>query len=184
MLPKLLVVYASKYGSTREVADVIASKVREQGYVVDLRSTAEVKGIDLHEYAAVVLGAPIYMNNWLSEAHDFMETYKPTLSKRPLAIFSLGPVDDSPENMQIAKDGLTNALERYGWLNPVEITMFVGKYDPAKLGPMHKLIAILPASPLHDLPATDHRDWAVIHQWARALPEKLGLTVSDSATPT
>lgn len=68
---------------------------------------------------------------------------------------------------------LDKALEEYPWLTPVAIEMFVGKYDPAKLRFAHKLLAALPASPLHGMPASDHRNWEAIRAWASDLASKL-----------
>ncbi len=57
------VVFASKYGSTREVAEAIAE---ELGRVHDVRvrDAAEVKSFDGAD--AVVLGSAIYAGHWLS----------------------------------------------------------------------------------------------------------------------
>ena len=66
MKVKVLVAYASKYGSTQEVAEAIAATLRESDLAVDLEPMKEVK--TLNEYTAVVLGAPIYMLHWHKEA--------------------------------------------------------------------------------------------------------------------
>jgi hypothetical protein len=48
--------------------------------------------------------------------------------------------------------------------------MFVGKYDPATLRITDKILAALPATPLHGVAAHDDRDWRAIEAWADALP--------------
>jgi menaquinone-dependent protoporphyrinogen oxidase len=51
--------------------------------------------------------------------------------------------------------------------------MFGGKYDPSKLSFPHRLLTALPASPLHEMMASDLRDWAAIRAWASDLAQKL-----------
>ena len=67
---KVLVAYASKYGSTPEVAEAIAAPLRENNLEVDLKPMREVK--TLEKYTAVVLGAPPYLLGWLKDAHSFL----------------------------------------------------------------------------------------------------------------
>ena len=50
---------------------------------------------------------------------------------------------------------------------PASTAVFVGAYDPARLGFKDKMIAALPASPLHGETAHDERDWEAIRAWAR-----------------
>lgn len=64
-------------------------------------------------------------------------------------------------------------LAKYPWLTPVALELFGGKYDPAKLHLLDRLIASLPASPFHNEPASDVRDWTAIRAWASNLAAKL-----------
>jgi flavorubredoxin len=59
MSTSILVAYSTKHGSTQEVAEAIAAALREGGLGVDCRPLKEVQSIE--GYAAVVLGAPLYM---------------------------------------------------------------------------------------------------------------------------
>jgi menaquinone-dependent protoporphyrinogen oxidase len=68
---------------------------------------------------------------------------------------------------------LDKELAKFPWLKPVEARVFAGKYDPKKLNFPDKMIAVLPASPLHDRQAGDYRDWDAIRAWAADLAAKL-----------
>ena len=57
---------------------------------------------------------------------------------------------------------LIEALARLPVPTPAATAVFVGAYDPARLGFKDKMIAALPASPLHGEPAHDERDWDAI----------------------
>ena len=69
----ILVTAASKHGSTDEVADAIAQRLREAGHLVDRVAPKDVTS--LAEYDAVVLGSAVYILQWMDEPLDFMERF-------------------------------------------------------------------------------------------------------------
>lgn len=156
----VLLAYATRYGSTQEVAEAIAGTLREGGLAVDVQAMRDVTTLD--NYGAVVLGAAIYSTRWHPDAHQFLAQHQAGLAQRPLAIFALGPLSTSSAAMQRSRRQLDKDLEKYAWLKPVALEMFVGKYDHAKLGFFERL-----------QPASDNRDWKAIRAWARALPTRL-----------
>ncbi len=168
---KVLVAYASKYGSTQEVAGAIAATLSENGLVVDLEPMREVKALE--EYTAVVMGAPLYMLRWHKEARGFLSRHREALKERPVAIFALGPFHDEEEEWKEVREQLDEELAKFPWLTPIAIEIFGGKFDPAKLRFPDNLLALLPASPLRKMPASDVRDWTAIRAWASNLATKL-----------
>lgn len=90
-----------------------------------------------------------------------------------MAVFALGPLSADEKEMLDARSQLDQELEKHPWLTPVAVEMFIGKYDPSKLSLFHKLLAALPPTPLHGLPASDARDWPAIRAWASGLDQKL-----------
>ena len=159
---KILLTYASLYGSTKEVAENIASSLRNTGLEVDMRPIQEVKSVA--DYRAIVLGAAIYNARWHADAHLFLSQYQETLRQLPLAIFALGPLNKNNVSMQRSRRQLDKELEKYPWLKPVALEMFVGKYDTSKLGFFERLT-----------PSSDNRDWEAIRAWANALPAQLSI---------
>lgn len=167
MAGSILVTYASRYGSTQEVAEAVAATLREVGLEVDVLSMGKVRTLD--GYRAIVLGAPLYMGRLHTDANRFLERHREALIGRPVAIFALGPTRTGEKEWQEARAMVDRALASHPWLAPVALEMFGGKYDPAKLRFPDSLIAILPASPLHHAPASDARDWPAIRAWASGL---------------
>lgn len=162
----ILVAYATRYGSTQEVAEHVAAVLLEAGYTVDIRHTKDVKSLE--GCNAVVLGAPLYMGKWHKDARRFLARHQGALQERPVAVFALGPLEPVEEQMQDAREQLDRNLVKYPWLDPVETAMFVGKFDPDKLTFPYNLL------PLDDaLPAGDNRDWDAIRGWAGELPVQL-----------
>jgi menaquinone-dependent protoporphyrinogen oxidase len=174
---RILLAYATRYGSTGEVAEAVGATLREQGLTVDVRPVKAVK--DLGGFDAVVLGMPFYIGSMLKDAVVFLERHRAALQAMPVALLALGPTRAS-DDMAEARKQLDGAVARLGWLEPVAAEMFVGKYDPARLRLLDRLISLPPASPLHGVGAHDERDWDAIRSWAIGLPAALGLEPRDA----
>jgi menaquinone-dependent protoporphyrinogen oxidase len=170
MSDSILVTYATRYGSTQEVAEKVAATLRESGLAAEIHPAKQVRTLD--GYRAVVLGAPLYIGSWLKDAQRFLTQHQAALANLPIAIFTLGPTR-ADEGWEAVRGQLDAQLGKYPWLKPVAVELFGGKYDPAKLKFPMNLLAALPASPLHGEPASDVRDWDAIRAWAGSLPAKL-----------
>ncbi len=157
----ILLAYATRFGSTQEVAETIAATLREARLEIDMQPMREVRTLD--NYDAVVLGAAIYNTRWHPDAHHFLSQHQETLRQRPVAIFALGPLSTGDAAKLRSRRQLDKELEKYPWLKPVAVEMFVGKLNPAKLGFFERL----------GTTASDHRNWDAIRAWANALPAQL-----------
>jgi menaquinone-dependent protoporphyrinogen oxidase len=170
MAASILIAYATRYGSTQEVADAVGAILRERGFAMEVRRAREVRSLD--GFSGVVLGSPLYIGSLLREARKFLKRHRTALSQMPVVIFALGPVSGGKE-LGGSRTQLAVALAKLPWLTPVATEVFVGKYDPAQLRFPDSLLAALPASPLHGQPAHDGRDWAAIRAWGDTLPATL-----------
>src|SRR5262245_25525829 len=151
----ILVAYASRYGSTQEVAETIGVTLREHGLRADVRPAAEFE--DLGEYGGIVLGGGIYMGRWHRDARGFVKHFARELGDLPVALFALGPVDDKPEPVAGAEKQFRNALDKLP-VEPISTRLFGGVIDPQKL-----------RFPLNRMPAADIRDWGEVRSWAGEL---------------
>ena len=68
---RVLVTYASKYGSTGGVADAIGKELCGKGATADVVLIKNAGNIS--SYQGVVIGSAIYMGKWMSEAVDFVK---------------------------------------------------------------------------------------------------------------
>jgi menaquinone-dependent protoporphyrinogen oxidase len=170
MSTSILVGYATRYGSTQEVAEAVAATLRERGLAVDLQPMRQVR--TLTGYSAVVLGAPLFMFRWHKDALRFLSRHRNALTERPVAVFALGPVHDpyDEQEWQDSRAQLDKALVQFPWLAPVALEVFGGKYDPEKLRFPISLFA-------GKEPASDLRDWTAIRAWAGNLAAKLEPTL-------
>jgi menaquinone-dependent protoporphyrinogen oxidase len=158
----ILLAYATRFGSTQEVAEALTDALREAGSSVDLRPMQEVQRLD--SYDAIVLGAALYSAHWHQDAHQFLTKHQEVLKRQPVAIFALGPLNTSDAAKRNSRRQLDKELAKYPWLKPVALEVFAGKYDPSKpgMGFFERL-----------LPARDYRDWEAMRTWANLLPAQL-----------
>jgi menaquinone-dependent protoporphyrinogen oxidase len=158
----ILLAHASRFGSTQEVAETIASTLSEAGLAVELQPMQDVQSLD--RYDAVVLGAAIYNAKWNAVAHQFVSQYQDGLSQLPVVIFTLGPLSGNDAAKRNSRRQLDNELAKYPWLKPIAVEIFAGKYDPSKPG-LNFFERFLPAR--------DYRNWDAIRAWANELSGQL-----------
>ena len=166
-MASVLVAYATKYGSTREVAEAVATALGEHGVDTAVRPAGEVT--DLDDYAAVILGGALYYFRWHRHARRFLARHRRALAVLPVAVYAMGPLSDTAEEFDGARGQLDRALARQPWLSPVSVAIFGGRLDPEGL----RFPDSNPA--MKNMPASDVRDWAEIKAWADSLLDSLGL---------
>ena len=164
---RLLVAYATKHGSTKEVAEAIALARRECGDVVDVLPAADVR--DLEGYDGVVLGGSLYMGRWHRDARAFLKRHRHALRSLPLAVFAIGPKTLAEADVAGARGQLDAALRKVPDVTPASVAIFGGVIDPSKL-----------RFPFSRLPASDARDWNAIRSWAEQLT---AVRAEQPATP-
>jgi menaquinone-dependent protoporphyrinogen oxidase len=152
MSTHVLVAYATKHGSTREVAEAVADALRAAAHDVDVLAAAEVRTLD--GYDAVVLGGALYTGRWHREAVGFLKRHRHALGATSFAVFAMGPKSLEAADVASSRAQLDAALARFPELAPVAVAIFGGVLDPAQ----HRF-------PFNHLPPTDARDWAAIHAW-------------------
>lgn len=89
---RVLVAYASKNGSTAEIARRIAEEFERKGLDVDCLEAGTIHHLDA--YSAVVLGSAVYAKRWRGSARGFLRRHQRALSALPWWVFSSGPVGE------------------------------------------------------------------------------------------
>ena len=96
---RVLVTYGSKRGGTAEIAEWIGAALRAEGLAADVIPAASVT--DVGPYDAFVIGGALYAMRWHKAARSFSRRYRDTLARRPVWLFSSGPLDRAAEERDI-----------------------------------------------------------------------------------
>lgn len=191
MQTKVLITYTTNAGSTREVAETVASGLGANSLVTEVRRMEEVQ--DLSPYGAVVVGGPMILG-WHREAVYFLKKHQKTLSQVPVAYFFTAisltrtwdthldgvPIYLDPglgkcpqkskrssfrERYTTVKHYLGPVLKQTPEIRPVSAAFFAGKVDYSRLKLLQRLFVklIVGAQP------GDRRNWDTIREWAASL---------------
>ncbi|MCL2769782.1 MAG: flavodoxin domain-containing protein [Solirubrobacterales bacterium] len=168
MANRVLVTYATRHGSTAEVAEEIANVLRHAQLPAEVRAVDELDTVD--PYDAVVFGAPLYMGRLQRAGARFLAEHHDELAQLPLAVFALGP-NNTEDSRRGAQRQLDRKLATRPDLHPFAVGLFGGVIDPDKL-----------RFPFTRLNRGDWRDWDAIRLWARSLVPQLQLATALSST--
>ena len=160
----ILVTYATRTGSSEEVAQTLAEVLRGHSLPVELRRAVDVHAIE--QYTAVVICVALYAGRLHKEMRRFLAEHRAVLAKVPVALFVLGPVQNDEKEWTGARQQLEKELRNFPWLSPVVQQIVGGRFDPARMGFAFKL---LPA--LRKMPVSDVRDWKAIREAGEKLAE-------------
>jgi len=173
-MAKVVVAYASKRGSTAEIAQAIAAVLRESGHAVDCDEAGTVAELD--GYDAVVLGSAVYMKRWRREATRFLRKHGKDLSRRPFWVFSSGPVGDpaTDDPAWTEPRGIVRRTVRLGTRGHV---VFGGRISTTSRRPLDRaMVKSIPPE------FRDRRDWDRIREWAEGIASGLGVAVPAPST--
>src|SRR3990170_7597476 len=121
---KILVAYATYYGTTGEVAKAIGMTFSEHGYSTDVLPAAEVK--DVTAYRAVVVGSAVQGGKIHNDVLHFLEDHEADLSQVPVAYFvcCMTMHDDTPDTRYMAEGYLAEGFKKGAKKKTIKIVDF------------------------------------------------------------
>jgi menaquinone-dependent protoporphyrinogen oxidase len=177
----VLVTYASRLGSTKEIAERIAARLRDQGIDTTI-SSVETKP-SVTTFDAVVIGSALYAGHWLDGARRFVRDNEAALRARRVWVFSSGPVGKwaSPEPSPPGE-----VLDLVAAIDARDHRVFAGALDAwtiddADFPFIERVIA------KRFVPKGDFRNWPEIETWADEIAHELVKTLAGEpkdAAPT
>lgn len=171
MQSSVLIAYATRGGSTAEVARAMGAAMQDAGVAVEVLAVNQVNSLAGRE--AMILGAPLYMGRFPKEFHRFLHLHHEALQGMHPWVFAVGPTRNQPKDFEGARHQAEKQLSRYAWLHPEELHVFGGRWSTQNLPFPFSLLLRLPGNPLAKIPAEDIRDWEGIKQWAIGIARRI-----------
>ena len=160
----ILIVYASKHGSTQGIAERIAEKLRQLGKEAEARPVDAVD--DPGSYEAIVIGSAVYYGSWLKEATEWVRRNRAALAQHPVWLFSVGPLGTEVQDAEQQPKEMTEFQQA---IRPREQRIFFGALDHSHLSFAERVMVKAVRAP-----EGDFRDWQAIEAWAASIARDLG----------
>lgn len=173
----VLVAYASARGSTREIAQHIASRMGDALDDVECRPVEEVDSVS--GYEAVVVGSAIHNQAWLAPALAFLTQHGPELAQRPVWAFSVGMSDGLPKLFRDRGAVLQQQRLEQTQFQDFSLrghSVFSGVYEASQMAAPLRALFRLTGGQLGDL-----RDWAAIDAWTDHITAELAKPASPAS---
>ena len=161
MSPRVVVAFATRAGSTGEVAQAIGEVLSRRGCSVTVslvRRDLRVAGYD-----AVLIGSGVRSGSWLPQAVAFVTDHQYALRRVPVALFRVHLNNTGTDAQSVANREACLEPVR-ALLQPVAEEFFTGAVDPAKLSVLERIMLRRVQAP-----ACDYRDWRKIQEWAETI---------------
>ncbi|MFX0015308.1 MAG: flavodoxin domain-containing protein [Promethearchaeota archaeon] len=175
-MKSILVVYASRFGSTDEIAQEIAEELEKHEivtYIMNLRDGENIPSLE--EFDGIIVGSGVKMGHWTKEAIEFLETNNEALNKKILGIFVSSGEAANPDTHEDAHEKYLDAIMERTGVRADMSEAFGGVLDFSSNANYSfqekKLIRKLAKSIesgiiLHEGKVNDFRNWQLIRNWA------------------
>ena len=171
---KVLIVYASRHGSTKEIAEAIGGVLELRG--LDAKVVDAAMAFGILSYDAIIVGSAVFSGKWMQSARSFVEIYKNELAQRPLWLFSSGPIG---EPLKPADDEAVHIQDIAAAVGAREHQLFAGKLDKGTLGFGERALATAVRAQ-----EGDFRNWDTITAWANHIADALETTKEGTSWTT
>lgn len=169
---KALVVYGTRGGATKAIADEIGKALAEQGYEATVKDARDTKGVDVKAFDLVIVGSSVWAGMWTGKATGFLKANQEALASKKVALFASGLAGADPAQREY---GMKNYLEKvaaaYPSIKPLSLGLFGGYMDFNSPGLIARFVGgamkkDLEKKGVDTSKPYDTRDFGTIHAWA------------------
>ncbi len=141
---RIAIVYATREGQTRRIAEYLAGAFQARDVAVDLFNAKETPDPDLAVYDALLVAGSVHISRHEPELVKFVKHHRAELERVPSAFLSVSmaqagieSVDRNAEQREAAKREVNEVLDRFvhdtawrpRWVQPVAGALLYTKYN-------------------------------------------------------
>jgi menaquinone-dependent protoporphyrinogen oxidase len=176
---KILIVFESKTGQTKKIAESIENELHHEGYWVDLATPKKELPFPMESYQAIIVGGPVYASRYPRSLRKWVERHVEQLNKMPSAFFAvcLGILQVDDQKVQDdERKIMADFFLQTGW-RPQATQIFAGALAYTQYGWLKKILMKRIAAKAGGSQDTsrDHEytDWEQVRSFARTVSDHL-----------
>jgi menaquinone-dependent protoporphyrinogen oxidase len=174
---KALVVYGTRGGATKDIADEIGKVLGEQGYAVTVRDARKTRGLDVNGFDLVLVGSSVWATMWKWQANRFLKRNAKELAGKKVALFSSGLLGNDPAKKDEADSSIKKQAAKFPAIRPLGLAYFGGFVDFEHPGMFAGFVAKavkkdLETKGINPGKFYDNRDFAAIRRWTADVAAK------------
>lgn len=172
-----LVIYGTRGGATKQIADEIGKVLGEQGFAVTVEDARRSGGFDVNAYDLIVVGSSVWATLWKWQVSHFLKKNAKKLASKKVALFSSGLAGGDPALADEAKKSIEKTASKHPAIKPLSLAYFGGMVDfehpPLLARPFTRAMkADLEKKGKDTSKPYDTRDFAAIRKWAADVAAK------------
>ena len=173
---KALVIYGTRGGATRQIAEAIGEELGRQGYTAAVRNAKETGGLDVGEYDLIVVGSSVIMTMWKRQATAFLKRNVRALASKKVALFSSGLAGGDPALADYCRQRMEKVAAKFPSIKPIGLAYFGSYLDFASKSRIDRFFGAvkkdMEKKGFDTSRPIDQRDWTAIRAWARSLADR------------
>ena len=178
MTRRVLVLYSTVDGHTREIAERVVTQIESAGITAELELLTPESHVEPNDYDAVVLGASIRYGKHRPEVAAFIAEHVAYLATTPSAFFSVNAVARKPAKQTPETNPYVRKfLGTIRW-QPALIGIFAGRIDYPRYSffdrHMIRLIMWMTKGPTDLAGSFEFTDWEAVDRFGREFVTLLG----------
>lgn len=168
---KALIVYGTRGGSTKQIADEIGKVLGGQGYAVTVRDAKESRGVDVSDYDLIVAGSSVWAFKWTRQTIAFLKRNQKLLAGKMVALFWSGWAGDDPVDQGTVNQAIAKVTDAFPGIRPMR-TAYFGSYtafdswNPVVRIANNVMKKEFEKKGIDTSKPVDRRDWNAIRLWA------------------
>ena len=174
-MAKILLLYSTRDGHTREIAWRMQQTITQEGHEVTLAPISDADVLELQDFDKIVVGASIRYGKHSTQLYEFVERHMQVLDSKPNAFFSVNVVARKPgKDRPDTNPYLRKFLKQIAW-HPRELAVFAGKLDYPRYGffdrSMIRFIMWMTKGPTDPETVVEFTNWQRVESFARRIGE-------------
>ncbi|MHA2248155.1 MAG: flavodoxin domain-containing protein, partial [Candidatus Hodarchaeales archaeon] len=114
-MKSVLILFASRFGSTNEIAHEIAEELEKHEILTEVLNLRDGEPPSLDEFDGIIVGSGVKMGSWTKEAFNFLKENNNSLNDKVLGLFVSSGEAANPKTYGNAREKyLEKIMERTG----------------------------------------------------------------------